>query len=125
MDRADAEYTEDVTGEAPPTGLDPVVPVRVIDTVPVEPRRPRFFTTGQTPVGTDPVRIAAASSQRDSITLVNAGPTTVYIGSQAVTIYTGFALLPGATLTLSAQSDVLALSAGAGGMVHVLQEFTN
>jgi hypothetical protein len=103
--------------EQPPTPSDAVKPPTGTFRNPVytEVMPARRIDTGQVLVGQSAIRVVFDADERLSVVLVNRdAANAVYIGANsAVTIYGGFALGPGESVTVSANCELWAV-AGAG-----------
>jgi len=83
------------------------------------------FSTAQVTVGITATLIAASKSGIDKVTIENLGTTPVYIGKSNVSATNGF-LLPGtigASITLSATTDIYGIVATGTQAVAVLETF--
>lgn len=118
---AEAEQHEHVTGEtAEAYGVDTVIPVVVTDPVRIEDFPPRYVTTDQVPVNAVPARLVPAHRSRANVTIRAVGADIV-IGSETVTIGTGFLIPAGTTFTVTASGAIFAVSTGPA-TAHVLAE---
>ena len=103
-------------------GVDPANPLQVSGTFTPSGVGYGTFDTQQVSVGITPTLIAAANAARGGLVVTNPSTTiTVFIGSSAVTISTGQALLPGNSITIPTTADVYGVVAASTQTVSFLE----
>lgn len=106
------DYLGSATGENPDTLHDEApIPVEVTGAVTVRDFPARTFTTDQVAVGTIPTKIVGESRTRGAIILVNRGTAPCWIGTDQVTVGTGFNMPVGFQITLTGTGALYAIAA--------------
>lgn len=87
---------------------------------PIQPRPPR---TGQVAVGTSPLCVVGANMSRESLSITNLGPATVYLGyDNTVDVNRGFGLPSGTTLNTDHPAAMYVVAVATGSTVSFLEE---
>ena len=121
-----AEFTEDVTGDNADHSGGPVIPVRVVDVVPVRPQSPLTLTTQAfTLDGVNPTRIASEMPNRERMLVThNSGAVSVFVSPVGPLAQSdGWRIPPQGSAEFRAKSELWAWAGAAGVKVIIAQEF--